>query len=58
MITVVSRVVECAVAGVAECCAAAGSDRLGRQDKKAAHRGLVGRLFCLSFLEFSAHRAS
>ncbi len=46
MIIVVSRVGECAIASVAGCCGAAGSDRLGRRDKTPHIAARSGGWFC------------
>ena len=53
MIIVVSRVVECAIACVAGCCGTAGSDRLGRQDKKPHIVARTVGCFACAFWSFS-----
>lgn len=52
MIIVVSRVAECAIAGVARHCGAAGNDRSGRQDKKPHIAARTVGCFACAFWSF------
>lgn len=53
---VVSRIVRCSIVGIAGCCGAAGSDRLGGRDKKPHIAARSGGWFCKAFLD-AAHIA-